>query len=64
MNVCNNDSISDSEKRSQVEDLISQLADLSPIQETAISPSLQKKWDLYVRKKINKLDDILISAQH
>ena len=31
-------------KREKIEDVISELRDLSPIQETATSPQLQKEW--------------------
>lgn len=46
VDICNDSSLSESDKRKQVEGIIAQLEGMSPIQETATSPSLQQKWNL------------------
>ena len=44
VNLCNDDLVKGTEKRKNVEELISKLRDVTPIIETATSPSLQKEW--------------------
>jgi hypothetical protein len=44
--ICNDSSIKDDEQRTNVEEIIYQLKEISPITKTAISPSLQKEWSL------------------
>ena len=42
--LCQDKSINDGEKRKNVVELITLLKDLSPIEQTASSPLLQKEW--------------------
>jgi hypothetical protein len=44
ISVCNDESVKEEEKRKNVEDLISKLREISPIEKTASSPLLQKEW--------------------
>jgi len=63
--LCGKESMSDTEKRQNIESLISKLRDLSPIQQTASSPLLQKEWLLLwtTEKEINLFIDWNISGQ-
>ena len=44
--LCKDDSDDGKTKRNKIEDVITELRQLSPIKETATSPELQKEWSL------------------